>query len=448
MSRHQYIRDLDYEEALNEFEGYEEEEENELSPEDRALMNQGTADVQAALGVEAFKVTVAQIEDSLWHYYYDIDKTVAYLISKYVNASPKATKSAAPPPPNGKSVPFTMYTAAATLPPELGIPAYWAAKGLDLTEGGFPAAQPFPTSSAAPCHGPEHSSTPRDSLTPATVSFKSRVSLAYLFRDMPWGNIPMHRQTTFIPPRMPRGGLLGGSGAPPKMSKLQALAAARKKKAEEKKAIDDKVERTRAKVEGLAVEDPPTGKENVPLTGPSSKRLKTSESTAQGRTVPAFGPRPTQQADAAVEGADDPSTHDQGAVGSQSDAVKPKAEEEEEEPDVFAKPSAFAQLLCGNPPAAPKPKAPSYDPFAGFGFGYGADNKGSPPKKPSTSTDWFDIRKRKRDDSDDYEEVVILYPNLPQSVRDVFAQPSPDDIVLAAQAKAKTKGSLLKKSQR
>ncbi|KAK4248525.1 putative glucose-regulated protein 78 of hsp70 family [Corynascus novoguineensis] len=364
MSRHQYIRNLDYEDALDEYEGYS-EEEDELSPEDRALMTQGTADVQAALGVEASKVTVAQIEEALWHYYYDVDKSVAYLISKYVNPRPKAAKPVTRPP-NGKFVTRAIDTAAATFPLELDIPVHWAAKYVDLTDAGLPATQTCPERST-PCLQP-------------TCQL-----------DMPWGNVPKHRQATFIPPSTPRGGLLGGSGAQPKMSKLQALAAARKKKAEEKKAINDKLEGTRTKMEDLAV-DPPAAKENVPLSGSSSKRLKTSGSTPEGHSLPVFEPRPTQ------------STTSQ-------------------HPDVEV------EALS----------APENDTFIGFGCGYGADNKGNPPNKPSTSTDWFDVRKRKPEDSDDYEEVVVLYPNLPQSVKDVFAQPSPDDIVLAAQAQAKTK---------
>jgi elongation factor 1 alpha-like protein len=47
---------------------------------------------------------------------------------------------------------------------------------------------------------------------------------------MSWFNIPFDRRTVFIAPIM-RGGLLGGSPEAPKRTKLQALAAARKKKA-------------------------------------------------------------------------------------------------------------------------------------------------------------------------------------------------------------------------
>jgi len=62
-------------------------------------------------------------------------------------------------------------------------------------------------------------------------------SFADFFKDSPWLNIPMDRQAIFIAPLYPRGGLLGGSSdGAPKMSKLQALAAARKKKAQDQKA--------------------------------------------------------------------------------------------------------------------------------------------------------------------------------------------------------------------
>lgn len=54
---------------------------------------------------------------------------------------------------------------------------------------------------------------------------------------MPWLNTPLERHATLIAPLYPRGGLLGGSpDVAPKMSKLQALAAARKKKAQEQKS--------------------------------------------------------------------------------------------------------------------------------------------------------------------------------------------------------------------
>lgn len=60
------------------------------------------------------------------------------------------------------------------------------------------------------------------------------------FKDSPWLNVPPHRKADIlIEPLYPRFGLLGGSSAekPGKMSKLAALAAARKKK--EQKSPED-----------------------------------------------------------------------------------------------------------------------------------------------------------------------------------------------------------------
>jgi elongation factor 1 alpha-like protein len=69
-------------------------------------------------------------------------------------------------------------------------------------------------------------------------------SFADFFKDTPWLNTPLDRHTVFIEPLYPRGGLLGGSSdGAPKMSKLQALAAARKKKAQEQKSVSSGVEK-------------------------------------------------------------------------------------------------------------------------------------------------------------------------------------------------------------
>ncbi len=422
MSRHQYYRNLDYQAVLAEDEPYS-EEENELSPEDRAQLKQGTADVQAALGVEASKVTVTQIEEALWHYYYDLDKTVTYLTSKFINPRPKATKPA-PPQPNGKFLSIGSPPAGLFL--ELDTPAYWVTKFPDLTNDTVSAPEIHPASLITWCQ-------PSSSLgaAPTPAAFQYRPTFAGVFRDMPWGNIPKHRETTFIPPSIPRGGLLGGSGAPPKMSKLQALAAARKKKAEEKNAANDKVEQARMGVRELSVKDPLAEKQNLPMAGPLSKRLKTSDSTTQDNILPVFAATPTPSEPAQPEPA-------QPTVA----ATRP----EDEPPLAKAQPSAFARTLFGSPskPNAPKPlvNKPKIDfPFC----------VGQAPKPTATALELgpaFEIQKRKRDDSGEYETTVVLYPNLPQFVRDNFAQPSPDDIVFAAQAKAKGKGSLLKKSSR
>jgi hypothetical protein len=57
-------------------------------------MRQGTIDVRAALPSTASHITDKQIQESLWHYYYDVEKTVKYLVSTYGRAQ-RAPKKAA-----------------------------------------------------------------------------------------------------------------------------------------------------------------------------------------------------------------------------------------------------------------------------------------------------------------------------------------------------------------
>jgi elongation factor 1 alpha-like protein len=106
MSRHQAFRNVQstVREHLYDDDNCS-DEEDELSPEDKASLEQGTADVRAALGVEADKVTTTQIQDALWHYYYDVDKSVTYLLTKFIAPPPpKSTKSAPKGKPSGKHV--------------------------------------------------------------------------------------------------------------------------------------------------------------------------------------------------------------------------------------------------------------------------------------------------------------------------------------------------------
>ncbi len=64
----------------------------------------GTTQVRVALGSDSSKVTTQQIEEALWHYYYDVEKSVAYLASKYISSKPaklpaqEGNKSGGKPP--------------------------------------------------------------------------------------------------------------------------------------------------------------------------------------------------------------------------------------------------------------------------------------------------------------------------------------------------------------
>ncbi|KAI1341208.1 P-loop containing nucleoside triphosphate hydrolase protein [Xylariaceae sp. FL0016] len=321
MSRHQAYRNYDYENDLDEFEGadYDDEDEDELGAEDRAQMTAGTAQVRAALGNESSKITSKQIEEALWHYYYDVDKSVAYLVGKYV----------APKPANKNT-----------------------AEGL----GG--------------------------------QALSGRFSFANFFHDMPWLNIPKERETIFIAPHYPQG-LLGGAGASGKMSKLQALAAARKKKAEEHQNDGHNVQQATQNLAKLSL---PThqhekAKENVQ---PLSEAIPDTNGTGRRNSSMYIGPEAQEKThgnetnDAAYHNVKSSSSFDDQLLSTRAEPPKPPG------------PSAFAQALLG----------PSHS------------SSPSPPKK---------------------HYFQLPYMSITSSVADAFSEPSPDDKVLAAQSKASNK---------
>ncbi|WYZ37875.1 hypothetical protein EsH8_II_001381 [Colletotrichum jinshuiense] len=341
MSRHQAVRNLDYDEALDEYEGDDYEEENEgdqLSAEDREAMTQGTEAVQAILGPEASKVTQQQIHDALWHYYYDIEKTVSYLQKKFI----------APPPP--KQEPKKAKDDGFGL---------WGLEG-EATDGLMASSTlEYPISRVA-------------SLSPASY-----------FHGIPWMNVPKHREAVFVPPSPLPGGLLGG-GEGPKLSKLQALAAARKKKTDVKKP-DDKVDRAEKRMSTLAINE---SKDNErPGSSILAKRQKLSEDSAStsGLSTPVSQPQPK-------EPVSDPSGMDVDPTNQSS-----STNDEQAEDDCFVvpstRPSAFAQTLFG----------PAQDTAAAS------------------------------------QTYTLPYMDSSTFVPSAFSQPSPDDIVFAAQAKAGNK---------
>ncbi|KAK6957074.1 hypothetical protein Daesc_002359 [Daldinia eschscholtzii] len=353
MSRHQAYRNYDYENDLDEYEADEfGDEEEELSPEDQAQMNAGTAQVRAALGVESSKVTTQQIQDALWHYYYDVDKSVTYLMTKYVAPSTKKKGG-------GRSTRFL----AQPLP-------YQATQHSTFAK--FSAA------------GQQHFIAPEGETRTQHVSF------ADFFSDMPWLNIPKDRETTFIMPSQPRGGLLGGAGETGKVSKLQALAAARKKKAEEKRSDEKQLQDTTRKLSHLSTTSiqPESTKENIRPV-PEIPRETTG---LPGINITSLSQRTESEFPTAAEN-------------------KLRGKPEEISPRQTNSPELTEPL-----PAAVPFEAATPSPFARTLFG----SMNSPPKPPPRT-------------------YPFPYLNLTSSVTDAFSAPSPDDIVLAAQSQASNK---------
>ena len=301
--------DYNSDDLYDEYEGEDYEQgEDELSPEDQASMAQGTEDVKAQLGEDANKVTTKQIHDALWHYYYDIEKSVSYLKNKYI--------SPPPPKPSTKKAPEGMFHALS-----------------------FTGIQSM--LEVAPGAEWRHFETRRqlDSDTSCIRKFD--------FSDMPWMNVPKDRLSTFIPPPTLPGGLLGGSDKAPKISKLQALAAARKKKAEEKK----EQEQVAQGVGKLSVSDPPK-KENILPVANLAKRQKTTDHTS---SLPSERPQPLSET---PENHKEPETTVTKPPPTQSDI--PLVGDDVVEVVQSGQPSAFAQTIFGSAPGPSKPRKAIY----------------------------------------------------------------------------------------
>ncbi|RFU75795.1 elongation factor tu gtp binding domain [Trichoderma arundinaceum] len=340
-----------------------EDEEEELSPEDKIAMQNGTAEVRKALGAEASKVTAAQIQEALWHYYYDVDKSVTYLTKTFIAPAPKPAPKKAP---EGKPGAFSLP----------------AKQALFLRAFGADRESPESHGYSEPLYG---------FLPPACmfpIQEKPRISPTF-FDDMPWLDIPKDRETLFIEPLLPPGGLLGGSSSAPKVSKLQALAALRKKKTEEKKEgkrDQEKVTPIEKEVTKLSLSDD-KNKENISLIS------KLKDQTMQHDEAAASSPM-------APEGEISKGTNnnslrehaDSSTVDEHRTDVNTTSKEEESVASRGCAPSAFAQALFGSVSEA---------------------------------------NQRPRQ-----EFFQLPYTKSPLFQASAFLEPSPDDIVLAAQAKA------------
>jgi elongation factor 1 alpha-like protein len=70
--------DVDYEDDYSE----EEAVDGGMTEDDKEQMRVGTQRVREELGEFEAGVSDAQIQDSLWHYYYDVAKSVSFLKNK------------------------------------------------------------------------------------------------------------------------------------------------------------------------------------------------------------------------------------------------------------------------------------------------------------------------------------------------------------------------------
>jgi len=112
MSRHKLVKNLDLDDELDDFDGddFEEAEAEGMSPlphlptihlpdltppsefseEDKQLLQAGSVAVRAELPPDiTSQISDKQITDALWHYYYDVEKSVSYLVGTVKKESVK-----------------------------------------------------------------------------------------------------------------------------------------------------------------------------------------------------------------------------------------------------------------------------------------------------------------------------------------------------------------------
>jgi elongation factor 1 alpha-like protein len=197
-------RNVDYDDEYDDDDDYLEEEGeggDGITEDDKEQMRLGTIQVREALGEFEAGISDAQIQESLWHYYYDVAKTVVYLKNKLGGIQP-------PKETPKKEKTISKFDQAASA-----------------------AGQNAPTATGKYTYALNS----MESACPVTPSLPPITMPTYdaddFFWDVPWGNVPAHRLGLItIDAPCGRRGLLGGS------SKLAALAAKRRKEREEAQA--------------------------------------------------------------------------------------------------------------------------------------------------------------------------------------------------------------------
>ena len=242
-------------------------------------------------------------------------------------------------------------------------------------------------------------------------SCSDQFSAKEFFRDCPWLNIPLRRRgEILIEPLYPRGGLRGGGPgeAAPKVSKLAALAAARKRKENDKESIDGPkpINTSVSLLSKLNLNGVPPEKQKAAAESSddsSRKKLKTNAIESSSTTAAAAKETrkyPKKVLRSATPPPEPRTKRDQEPA--------PPENSPEEPPPVFAKPSSFARTMFGSSLAGPtlsERLAPS------------STNRFSPAYA-------FDI-------------------NFTES--NPFAGPSPDDVVAKAQSASKGSKKQVKK---
>lgn len=95
---HRRLHDIDYADDKDDYDETYEEKPAGTSAEDQEQLRVGTIAVREELGEDSDFTTDKEIQDALWYYYYDIEKSVAYLRKQRRPAERQQTPKKQKPP--------------------------------------------------------------------------------------------------------------------------------------------------------------------------------------------------------------------------------------------------------------------------------------------------------------------------------------------------------------
>lgn len=299
---HRRVKDIEFDDDYKD----DEYDEDDVEVQLRA----GTIKVREALGPASKTLSDETIHETLYHYYYDVPKSVAWL---------QKTRLSNGDTGKGKQVQKNSEKKQQN-------------EGAYLFTTSFSLLQHI-CFIHCPCSDGSEDCSLLQSPDDSFFNAKS------FFQDCPWLRIPLHRQSDItVTPLYPRGGLLGGSAAQPgKMSKLAALAAKRRQKENERQNLDPDPDASASAppsaLAGLrrAREDKPS-----PASRPS---LGSSPPNIPPNFTREPTPRPKPEKHVPDQSSPEPESHE-------------PAETQSDQPfeglSLQARPSAFAQTLLVN----------------------------------------------------------------------------------------------------
>ncbi|BFZ59666.1 hypothetical protein YB2330_000680 [Saitoella coloradoensis] len=380
MSRHREVRNLDLDEEMYDDDDYYDGDGHDMTYEEQEQMEAGVGAVQDALdGVPG--ITLKEIRETLYYYYFDLEKSIAWLLEQHSVKKPAANPKAARAAPKGN---------------------YFS-----LSQG-WESAWNTDTDTS----GPRLVIDEFDDEPPRKVA---RISASDIIarHGITWGMGSTASIEPVHPPRVPPGGwgLLGGSG---KMSKLAALAKARKE----------------AQAASKAEKEAAPGLASVSLLSKLTA-AKTTPKAAAAPHTPTELPAPQAPAEPAVS---EPESSQPSSIPPPQSPVPPPVDADDVD-------MSEAPPLVSPTPFPSSPEHPTSEPalveaipsvFATSLFGSGD----------------YEVKYRSKRRREADSRFFYLPATAAPEVVKAFSGPSPDDVVIAAREAGSKSGKKAKTAEK